>query len=166
MEKSSFAAGCFWGVEHAFKQINGVLSTKVGYQGGDSTTTSYPEVCTGKTGHAEAVEVEFDPKIVTYDRLLDAFFFMHDASQLNRQGPDIGTQYRSALFPETDQQKLVAKKYIDTLKENGKVIETTIEENALFIEAEAGHQDYLVNNPTGYCHIGFDIFSKLKTGAF
>jgi len=166
MEKSSFAAGCFWGVEHAFKQISGVVSTKVGYIGGESSSTSYKEVCGGKSGHAEAVEVTFDPNIVSFERLLDAFFFMHDATQLNRQGPDVGTQYRSAIFPVNDNQQLIAKTYIDSLKDNGLKVVTTIEVGASFIEAEKAHQDYLDVNPGGYCHIGFDTFSKLKMGSF
>ena len=166
MEKSSFAAGCFWGVEHAFKQVAGVSKTEVGYQGGDSQTTNYQEVCSGGSGHAEAVLVSFDPSIVSYDRLLDAFFMMHDPTQLNRQGPDVGTQYRSALFPIGDEQHKVAVSKIAKLKARGLSVATTIEHKEHFISAEDKHQDYLEATPGGYCHIGFDVFSKLKKGEF
>jgi methionine-S-sulfoxide reductase len=166
MERSSFAAGCFWGVEHAFKQIEGVSSTEVGYQGGASEQVTYRELCTGTTGHAEAVLVTFDPEVVNYTRLLDAFFMMHDETELNRQGPDVGTQYRSALFPMTEQQSLLADKLITNKKEQGVAIVTTVEKGCPFIKAEENHQDYLDLNPGGYCHIGFDIFSRLKKGDF
>ena len=166
MEKSSFAGGCFWGVEHAFKQLKGVISTQVGYQGGDPKDANYRDVCSGKTGHAEAVLVEFNPKVITYERLLDAFFMMHDPSQLNRQGPDIGEQYRSALFPRDDQQKKLATSYITKRQNEGHAITTTIEQGHDFIAAEAEHQNYLDSTPGGYCHIGFDVFSKLKRGEF
>ena len=166
MEKSSFAAGCFWGVEHAFKQIEGVVRTEVGYQGGESSITTYEQVCSGQTGHAEAVEVTFDPSIVTYQRLLKAFMFMHNPSELNRQGPDVGTQYRSALFPENSQQESEATEFIDKLKASGQTIATTIEKSDNFISGENKHQDYLDINPGGYCHIGLDTFMKLKKGEF
>ena len=166
MEKSSFAAGCFWGVEHAFKQIEGVVRTEVGYQGGESSITTYEQVCSGKTGHAEVVEVTFEPNIVSYERLLEAFMFMHNPSELNRQGPDVGTQYRSALFPSNPKQKSEASDFINKLKVSGKTIETTIEVSHLFISGENKHQDFLDINPGGYCHIGLDTFMKLKKGEF
>lgn len=165
----SFGAGCFWGVEHAFKQIEGVLETDVGYQGGEIENPTYPEVCTKTTGHAEVVKVTFDNEVVTLERLLDAFFFMHDPTQLNRQGPDVGSQYRSALFPSNDLQAHKVKEYLKDFKERtaqGENIVTTIEEGMPFYPAEKDHQDYLVNNPGGYCHIGFDVFQKLKMGEF
>lgn len=168
-EVLSFGAGCFWGVEHAFKQLEGVIDTRVGYQGGEIENPTYPEVCTKTTGHAEVVEVTFDNEVVTLERLLDAFFFMHDPTQLNRQGPDVGSQYRSALFPTNDLQKQKIKTYIEKIKAikkfSGEIV-TTIEEKAPFYPAEDNHQDYLANNPGGYCHIGFDVFQKLKMGTF
>lgn len=165
MEKSSFAAGCFWGVEHAFKQVDGVTNTACGYQGG-SGQASYKEVCTGQTGHAEVVEVTFDPSVVSYERLLDAFFVMHDPTQLNRQGPDVGSQYRSALFPTTEEQREAALARIELKKSQGLALVTTVEGPCPFIAAEGDHQDYLEHNPGGYCHIGFDVFTRLKQGDF
>jgi methionine-S-sulfoxide reductase len=166
MEKSSFAAGCFWGVEHAFKQIEGVTKTEVGYQGGESSVTTYAEVCSGQTGHAEVVEITFDPNIVSYKRLLEAFVFMHNPGELNRQGPDIGTQYRSALFPTSKEQEIEAIEFLNRLKGSGELIVTTIEKDSLFISGENKHQDYLDTNPAGYCHIGLDVFMKLKKGEY
>jgi peptide-methionine (S)-S-oxide reductase len=168
-EVLSFGAGCFWGVEHAFKQLEGVLETRVGYQGGEKENPSYPEVCAKTTGHAEVVEVTFDNEVISLERLLDAFFFMHDPTQLNKQGPDVGPQYRSALFPTNDLQTQKIKVYMEKLKAMNKFskdIVTTIEEGTPFYSAEDDHQDYLANNPGGYCHIGFDVFQKLKMGTF
>jgi len=166
MKKCGFAAGCFWGVEHAFKQVEGVISTTVGFQGGNSTDPSYREVCDQNTNHAEVVQVTYDESIVTLKRLLDAFFFMHDPTQLNKQGPDIGTQYRSALFPTDEVQKKEMLTYLEELKgKYSSPVVTTIEEG-IFFSAEEMHQDYLANNPTGYCHIGLDTFAKLKQGLF
>ena len=108
LEKATFAAGCFWGIEAAFKQVKGVITT-VGYTGGSLEKPTYGDVCSGKTGHAEAVLVEFDPKKVTYDQLLKAFWNMHDPTQLNRQGPDVGSQYRSVIFYHDAEQKKLAE---------------------------------------------------------
>lgn len=167
MERASFAAGCFWGVEHAFKQLPGVIETEVGYQGGGSSAPTYEEVCRKDTGHAEAVLVKFDPNILSYDRLLDAFFFMHNPTEFNRQGPDVGPQYRSAIFPMSYEQKTTAIAKIEKMKDKYTLpVVTTIEEDCPFHSAEELHQNYLQNNPNGYCHIGFDIFSKLKQGLF
>ena len=165
----SFAGGCFWGVEHAFKQLDGVLNTRVGYQGGNTENPTYSEVCSKDTNHAEVVEVTFDNEVLTLKRLLDAFFFLHDPTQLNRQGPDVGSQYRSAIFPTTLEQTLLVKDYLNNLKESNPTkqeIVTTVEEGRPFYGAEENHQDYLFKNPSGYCHIGLDIFQKIKTGEF
>jgi len=169
MEKAYFAAGCFWGVEHAFKQIDGVSKTRVGYQGGEVASPTYEQVCGKQTGHAESVEVEFDPETISLKRLCDAFFFMHDPTQLNAQGPDVGPQYRSALFPVDEKQAHFFRDYITNSLDRSKYSEpvvTSVEEGCPFFTAEEMHQDYLKNNPSGYCHIGFDIFSKLKMGQY
>jgi methionine-S-sulfoxide reductase len=163
MEKVSFAAGCFWGVEHAFKQLAGVLKTTCGYQGGQSLNPTYEDICRKDTGHAEVVLVEFDPSIISFDRLLDAFFFMHNPTELNRQGPDVGTQYRSSIFPTTDEQGSIS---LDKIKSLGPTVVTQIEEWDTFFDAESNHQHYLAKNPGGYCHIGLDVFKKLKEGSF
>ena len=165
-----FAAGCYWGVEHAFKMLEGVLKTEVGFQGGHIENPSYKEVCQTDTGHAEVVRVTYDAEKISLSRLLDAFFFMHDPTQLNKQGPDVGSQYRSALFPESpwDQEDVaIIKEAIEKRRDQySSPIVTTIEENQIFYSAEDSHQDYLVNNPGGYCHIGLDTFAKLKQGLF
>ncbi len=167
MKVCGFAAGCYWGVEHAFKMLDGVVDTKVGFQGGRSPDPTYKEVCSTDTGHAEVVRVTYDESIISLSRLLDAFFFMHDPTQLNKQGPDVGTQYRSALFPEDEEQATVMVKYIESIKARyTRPIVTTIEKEFPFYSAEEMHQDYLLNNPGGYCHIGLEIFAKLKQGLF
>lgn len=168
----SFGAGCFWGVEHAFKQLEGVLSTSVGFQGGQKKMPTYEEVCAKDTGHVEVVKVDFDASILPVKRILEAFFFMHDPTQENRQGPDVGPQYRSALFcfdSETfkEVKELVALYKEAFLKANpNQAVTTTVDLNEHFFAATPEHQDYLVKNPTGYCHIGFDTFQKLKLGQF
>lgn len=167
LEKISLGAGCFWGVEHAFKQLDGVSETKVGYQGGPGPNPTYEEVCKKETGHAEVVLVTFDNEIVSLERVLDAFFFMHDPTQLNRQGPDVGSQYRSVIFPTSSEQREKIEDYIETIAKNryeGRLV-TTIEEGEFF-DAELYHQDYLDQNPGGYCHIGLDVFMKIKQGTF
>ena len=153
-QKAIFAGGCFWGVEYHFNKLKGVLSAKSGYTGGLTQHPSYKEVCTGKTGHAEAVEVEFDPALVSYETLAKLFFEIHDPTEFNRQGPDIGTQYRSALFYTDDEQKTVAEKLIAELKAKGYKVVTTLEQAGPFWVAEEYHQDYYERNGhQPYCHI-------------
>ncbi|MBC8018103.1 MAG: peptide-methionine (S)-S-oxide reductase MsrA [Verrucomicrobia bacterium] len=145
MEKATFAAGCFWGVEAAFTAIPGIISTRVGYTGGRMDHPNYHDVCTGVTGHAEAVEVTFDPAIISYDQLLNIFWQCHDPTQLNRQGPDLGTQYRSAIFYHTDAQKLMAEESLARLDRSGRLrrpVVTGIVPVDTFWEAEEHHQKY------------------------
>ncbi len=143
MEKAIFAAGCFWGVEHEFRQMPGVLEAESGYIGGRHDAPTYEDVCSGRTGHAEAVEVTFDPSKVSYKQLLDKFWRMHDPTTLNRQGPDVGTQYRSAIFPTTLEQKAQAEESkAEVQKSFGKPVVTSIEPTATFWRAEDYHQRY------------------------
>ena len=157
MEKATFGAGCFWGVEVAFAQIPGVTATAVGYEGGTMDQPSYKDVCTDRTGHAEVVEVEFDPTQVGYEDLLDAFFRLHDPTQLNRQGPDWGTQYRSAIFYHSDAQKAQAEAKIAALTAEGrfapKRIVTRVEPAQTFWRAEEYHQHYLEKRGLASCHL-------------
>jgi peptide-methionine (S)-S-oxide reductase len=146
MEKATFAAGCFWGVEEAFRKVKGVVSTSVGYAGGSFTDPTYEDVCSGKTGHAEAVEVEYDPSRVSYDELLSVFWESHDPTTLNRQGPDIGTQYRSAIFFHTPEQRAAAVASKEKLQESGRhrgPIVTDLTPASRFYRAEEYHQQYL-----------------------
>lgn len=144
-EIATFAAGCFWGVEHKFRQLEGVLSTRVGYSGGDVKNPTYQLVCTDKTGHAESVEITYEPSVISYETLLDNFFALHDPTQLNRQGPDVGSQYRSVVFYHDEHQKQEALKKIEALEESGrfgKPIATQIVPAEEFYEAETYHQQY------------------------
>jgi peptide-methionine (S)-S-oxide reductase len=154
MRKATFAAGCFWGIESAFRAVEGVTSTRVGYTGGETENPSYREVCTDLTGHAEAVEVTYDPKRVTYEDLLDLFWKIHDPTQHNRQGPDVGSQYRSAIyFHDADQEK-AARASRDALEKSGRFkrdIATEIVPAAKFYEAEEYHQQYLEKRGLGSC---------------
>ncbi|MEQ9328562.1 MAG: peptide-methionine (S)-S-oxide reductase MsrA [Rhodospirillales bacterium] len=147
MEKATFAAGCFWGVEETFRTTPGVTATRVGYVGGSKDEPTYEEVCSGRTGHAEAVEVEYDPDAVSYEELLETFWSAHDPTQVNRQGPDVGTQYRSAIFPQDDDQKAAAERSISALNGSGRFrrpVATRIEPASTFWEAEDYHQQYVM----------------------
>ena len=144
MEIAILALGCFWGPEEKFSKLDGVINTEVGYCGGRKNPTTYEEVCTGSTDHAEVVKIEFDEKIITYENLLNKFFEMHDPTTLNRQGPDIGTQYRSEIFFINDKQKKIAEgiKLIFDKKYNGK-IKTSISKEINYCKAEDYHQKYI-----------------------
>jgi peptide-methionine (S)-S-oxide reductase len=155
MEKAIFGAGCFWGVEEAFAQVPGVSSTKVGYTGGTLADPTYENVCSGRTGHAECVQVEFDPAKVTYDALLEVFWANHDPTTPNRQGPDVGTQYRSVVFYTTPEQEALAKQSKEKLDRSGKLknpVVTLIEPAKPFYEAEEYHQKYLEKRGLKVCH--------------
>ena len=156
IEKATFGAGCFWGVEARFAEIPGVIDTAVGYEGGDLEHPTYKEVCTDRTGHAEVVDVTFDPSRVSYDTLLDAFFALHDPTQLNRQGPDWGSQYRSVVFTHSGEQAQQAKAKIGELNASGayrKPIVTKVEPATTFWKAEEYHQRYLEKRGMVHCHI-------------
>ncbi len=153
-ERAIFASGCFWGTEYHLSKVDGVISTTVGYTGGTKDNPTYKEVCTGNTGHAEATEVIYDPLKVSYEELAKLFFETHDPSQVNRQGPDIGTQYRSGIFYLNDEQKEVAEKLITTLNDKGIDVATEITKASAFWSAEDYHQDYYdIKESTPYCHI-------------
>lgn len=152
MEKATFAAGCFWGVEESFYDLPGVVATRVGYTGGNLEQPSYQQVCSDSTGHAEAVEVTFDPDMISYEQLLAVFWQAHDPTQLNRQGPDVGSQYRSAIFYHSEQQRLLAEQSRDTLDASGRYrrsLVTEIVPASTFWEAEEYHQKYHLKNSGG-----------------
>lgn len=156
LEKATFGAGCFWGVEAAFRQIDGVISTAVGYAGGNMHNPTYRDVCTGRTGHAEVVEVTYDPSKVSYDRLLSVFWENHDPTQLNRQGPDVGEQYRSAIFFNTPEQQAVATASKESLQATGRYrrpVVTEISPASEFYKAEDYHQQYLEKRGLSSCRI-------------
>jgi peptide methionine sulfoxide reductase msrA/msrB len=153
-ERAIFASGCFWGTEYHMQKQRGVLETTVGFTGGHTKNPSYKDVCAGTTGHAEAVEVVFVPEIVSYEALTKLFFETHDPSQINRQGPDIGDQYRTEIFYLNDRQKKTAIKLIDVLKSKGYDVVTGVTRASVFWKAEGYHQDYYTKkNGTPYCHI-------------
>ena len=157
MEEATFAAGCFWGVEAAFRGIKGVVSTTVGYSGGTFENPTYEDVCTDKTGHAEVVLVEYDPLVLSYEDLLDVFWQCHDPTQLNRQGPDSGTQYRSAIFFHTPEQEAAARASKERLQgslayTNRKIV-TEIVPASTFYRAEEYHEQYLEKRGQSRCHI-------------
>ena len=144
MEIAVLALGCFWGPEIKFSKIDGIIKTEVGYCGGDSTRTTYKEVCTGKSNHAEVVKIDFDEKTISYEKILNTFFEIHDPTTLNSQGPDFGTQYRSEIFYLNDRQKSIAEKMIE--KENLKLSEKVVTKTSLvknYCTAEEYHQRYL-----------------------
>lgn len=156
MEKATFGAGCFWGVEATFRSIPGVISTVVGYCGGKTDNPTYKEVCTDTTGHAEVVEIAFDPAQLSYEQLLDAFWKLHDPTTPNRQGPDVGSQYRSVIFFHSPAQEAAARAAKDRLDKSGKFrkpVVTSIVPAATFYKAEEYHQRYLEKRGLSSCHI-------------
>lgn len=155
-QKATFAAGCFWGVEAAFRQVQGVVGTAVGYSGGKTKNPTYEEVCTDRTGHAEVVQVEFDPLKVSYEKLLDVFWENHDPTTLNRQGPDVGTQYRSAILFHTPEQEAAARASKAKLEGSGRYKRPVVTEILPVVEfypAEEYHQQYLEKRGLSTCHI-------------
>jgi peptide-methionine (S)-S-oxide reductase len=156
IEKATFGAGCFWGVEAAFREVPGVVNVTVGYEGGHTENPTYQEVCTDLTGHAEVAQVEYDPEKVSYEQLLDVFWSIHDPTQVNRQGPDIGTQYRSVIFFHTPEQEQAARASKARLESSGRYrrpIATAIEPAQTFYRAEEYHQQYLAKRGLKHCHI-------------
>lgn len=155
--RAVFAAGCFWGVQYYFDQIPGVVSTTVGYTGGHTESPTYEEVCTHTTGHAEAVEIEFDESQVSYETLVRQFFRMHDPTQLNRQGPDVGDSYRSAIFYVDDTQKRTAESISGQLAASfAKPIVTQITPATMFYKAEDYHQKFTERTGRGACHVQYE----------
>ena len=153
-ETAIFAAGCFWGVEAAFRQVPGVTEAVSGYTGGKTTNPSYREVCSGRTGHAEAVQVTYDPSRVSFEKLLDVFWQIHDPTTLNRQGPDVGSQYRSAIFVSGEEQRATAKTSLAREQQNqSRPIVTEIVDASTFYPAEEYHQRYFEKNGGAACHI-------------
>ena len=155
-EKATFAAGCFWGVEDAFRRVPGVMSTVVGYSGGSKPRPTYQDVCTGRTRHAESVQVEFDPARVSYEDLLGVFWSIHDPTTLNRQGPDIGTQYRSVIFYHNLKQEAAARNSKQKLESSGRFgrpIVTEIQPVSEFWRAEEYHQQYFEKSGRPSCHL-------------
>ena len=156
-KKATFGAGCFWGVEAAFREVKGVIETVVGFMGGSAENPSYKDICRKDTGHAEVCQVEFDPKKVSYEKLLEVFWNLHDPTQLNRQGPDVGDQYRSVVFHHDEKQKEAAVKMKAILQKSekykGEKIVTEIEKSKTFYRAEEYHQRYLEKQGGKSCHI-------------
>ncbi len=156
MEKATFGAGCFWGVEAAFRQLKGVTSTQVGYLGGSYENPTYKDVCAGRTGHAEVVEVTYDPSQTSYEELLKIFWENHNPTQLNRQGPDVGEQYRSAIFfhtPEQEQAARASKEQLEASNRFKQPIVTEVTPASQFYRAEDYHQQYLEKRGLAHCHI-------------
>ena len=159
-ETATLAGGCFWCLEAVFESVRGVEAVKSGYAGGDKPDPTYEEVCTGSTGHAEVVQVTFDPSVVSYEQLLEIFFTIHDPTTLNRQGADVGTQYRSAVFTHSDEQRQAAERTIEALDRDGPwedAIVTKVSPIGVFYPAEAYHDTYFRRNPSQpYCRIVID----------
>jgi peptide-methionine (S)-S-oxide reductase len=156
MQEIIFGAGCFWGIQDAFDQVDGVTSTAVGYSGGQSENPTYEDVCSGQTGHAEVVKIEFDDSKVSFDKLLEVFWNIHDPTTLNRQGPDVGSQYRSVIFYNTDNQKKTAtesKKNQESTKKFASQIVTEIVPATEFYPAEEYHQKYFQKKGISHCRI-------------
>ena len=154
IEATTLAAGCFWGVEEAFRTVPGVITTEVGYTGGRTDHPTYEQVCTDETGHAEAVKIYFDPEIISYRDILLRFFAIHDATQVNRQGPDIGSQYRSAIFFHTPDQEREARLVVSEIeREKGAKLATEVVSASAWYPAEDYHQRYFFKNGGGTCHI-------------
>ena len=167
-ETLSLGGGCFWGVQHALSLLPGVLKATSGYQGGDKTSPSYEEVCQGHTGHIEVVCVQFVPSLLSLERLLQAFLLMHDPTQHNRQGPDVGSQYQSAIFCQNKNQLLQIQKFLKQASPRYTLpLATKVGINTWFYPAEEYHQDYLNKHPGGYCHISIDdVFERIRQGTF
>lgn len=159
-ERAIFAGGCFWGIENAFQRIPGVVDVTSGYTGGTKKDPTYEEICTGTTGHTEAVLIRFNPEVVSYEALARLFFEIHDPTQLNRQGVDIGTQYRSAIFYENEQQKTSALSLIHDLEKLGWEVVTEVEPLGQFYEAEAYHQNFTQRTGRGKCHFSVKRFEQ------
>jgi len=156
METATFGAGCFWGVEEAFRRVEGVIATAVGYAGGAHEDPTYRDVCSGRTGHAEVIQIEFDPARVSYAALLELFWSIHDPTQLNRQGPDVGTQYRSVIFHHSVEQEKIAKSLKDGIEKSGRFrrpVVTEILPVPTFWRAEEYHQQYIARGGPGACAI-------------
>ncbi len=156
MEKGTFGGGCFWHVEEAFRQLHGVVSTQVGYMGGAKKNPTYEEVCSHTTGHAEVVEVTFDPAIISYDELLERFWHCHDPTQLDRQGPDVGSNYRSVIFCHNEEQEAKARSSLKKEESSGsysRPLVTQIVSAGIFWRAEEYHQHYLSKRGVSSCHI-------------
>lgn len=154
LEIATFAAGCFWGVEDEFMKVRGVKSTRVGYTGGNLTNPTYEDVCTDRTGHAEAIQLKYDPKEISYEELLELFWSLHNPTTINRQGPDIGTQYRSSIFFHTPEQEKIAKRVkqeLDGSKFQNKIV-TEIVPASIFYPAEEYHQKYHQKIGGGSCY--------------
>ncbi len=154
--KATFAAGCFWGVEAEFQKVKGIKSTMVGYAGGNFKNPTYHDVCSGKTGHAEAIQIEYDPDLVSFEQLLEIFWNIHDPTTLNRQGPDVGTQYRSAIFfhsPEQEKSAIKSKEHLQNSGRSVNKVVTEIDPASLFYKAEEYHQQYFEKGGIGSCGI-------------
>jgi peptide-methionine (S)-S-oxide reductase len=156
-EQATVGGGCFWCIEAAFKELDGIESVTSGYAGGHTENPSYRAVCSGDTGHAEVVQLEYDPDVLSYEEILEVFFTVHDPTQLNRQGPDVGTQYRSIVLAHDEQQRELAEQYIEALDEEGGYDDPVVTEVELletFYRAEEKHQDYFEKNPNdAYCQM-------------